>query len=150
MGGGQFHYGETAEEPDGNIYVKVIRIANVLVSAFLAFAGVWAFISGEANSVTNIFAAIYTIGFGLLLLVHELRLPMFKEKVKRNFGFMSKSWGKAIYMLFIGFMPLSLDPNIGRAAGILMLAVAVTNFIVLCKFGTKSEAYNSMGAGHHA
>ena len=107
----------------------------------------------KTNWHVNVFKAVYTVMFGNLLLLYEMRgtaisfivapylvflraSPATLEKMFRsNFGFLYKSWGRAFYLVFCGFMPLGLG-KLGQAAGGTMFAAAALNFIVIFKVRT--------------
>ena len=104
----------------------------------------------KTNWHVNVFKAVYTVMFGNLLLLYEMRgtaisflvapylvflraSPATLDKMFRsNFGFLYKSWGRAFYLVFCGFMPLGLG-TLGKAAGGTMFAAAALNFIVIFK-----------------
>ena len=88
-------------------------------------AGIYAYIAGDVSGPGDFFASVYAIFFGLLLMAYELRIQRFavsvnfsvnflatpvthceKPQVQHYFGFMYKAWGRCMFLLFIGTVPL--------------------------------------------
>jgi len=97
------------------------------------------------SDVVSLFIASYMILFGVLLFLYELMwwctVDMLNKRIRRNFGFMYKVQGKALYLVFVALLCLGTDPqNIGKfaplqwAAGISWAATGVClELLIYCK-----------------
>ena len=128
-GGGRLTDGEVSK------VFKGVRLLNIVFSGLFIAAAFLAYANGNVSSGADFFATVYAVVFGSLLACYELGVNRYAERIQRNFGFMGKSWGRAMFMLFIGTIPLNLG-DMGLASGILMLLNAFGNLFMICKYGS--------------
>lgn len=76
---------------------------------------------------------MYTVLFGALLFIYEMRPKFIENRFRSNFGFLYKHWGRAFYLVFCGFMPLDIG-KYGKGAAGAMFGAALLNFVVIFKF----------------
>jgi hypothetical protein len=120
---------EKIAKADASTIARWVKFLNIVNALFLAASGVVSFITTTVN-LLSVLSALYVIGFGLLLFCFECHLSRFDSMVHRNFGFMFKWQGRALFFLFTGTLAFGLGP-MGIAAGCLTVAIIIFNIYVL-------------------
>eukprot|EP00518_Triparma_eleuthera_P012596 CAMPEP_0182480570 /NCGR_PEP_ID=MMETSP1319-20130603/35965_1 /TAXON_ID=172717 /ORGANISM="Bolidomonas pacifica, Strain RCC208" /LENGTH=257 /DNA_ID=CAMNT_0024682081 /DNA_START=8 /DNA_END=778 /DNA_ORIENTATION=- len=107
------------------------RVFNVVVAIALMIAAIVTIMT--LPDVGTFFVSLYVCFFGLALCCFETRLSTIENVLRKDFGFMFSSKGRALFLLFVGFLAFSLG-TLGAIVGGFMIADALFNFYVLIKF----------------
>ncbi len=71
---------------------------------------------GGGKDFAEYFIACYLLLFSTLLVLYELMwwcsIPAMNRAIRKNFGFIYKIWGKALYMIFVACLCLGIDKNL--------------------------------------
>jgi len=117
-------------EEQARIFLSM-RLVNVGLSVLLAAASAVTILS--VTSLTTGVICLYIFVFACLLCCFETHLTQIKQIISTNFGFLYNAKGRAVFLLFIGLLSFNLG-LLGKIAGGLMLANAVFNFYIICKY----------------
>jgi hypothetical protein len=112
---------------------NLTKLANLVFGGFFIAAVVMAWYKKQADTFAGFFASFYAIFFGLILLSYELLGSCQNNAIQRNFGFMFKSTGRLMFLLFIAMFPMGLGAW-GNVAGISMIFNAFLNYYLIYKF----------------
>mmetsp|Transcript_17763 Transcript_17763/g.22866 ORF Transcript_17763/g.22866 Transcript_17763/m.22866 type:complete len:178 (-) Transcript_17763:422-955(-) len=125
------------------LVVNLYRILNMGLAVFMAFAGVWGIFSIKEFKLQEFFVSVYILLFAALLFFHEvMTVPACScwgrgnEILRRYFGFLYGTIGKALFIIFIAFLNLGLEnnQNLGMAVAVSLFASAGSMIILYCKY----------------
>ncbi|CAM9435926.1 unnamed protein product [Heterosigma akashiwo] len=109
---------ETYEGQGRPIVVNTFRFINIGLSVFMAFAGVYGIFAITDFRLQEFFVSLYVMLFAALLFLHEvLTIPACScwgrgnELLRRYFGFLYGTIGKALFLIFIAFLNLGLESH---------------------------------------
>ncbi|CAN0026734.1 unnamed protein product, partial [Discosporangium mesarthrocarpum] len=127
--------GPTQEELDRQAKVPQLmiymRLANMGLCVLLAATAVVNVFGGDLSKAV---LACYLFAFSCILCCFETHLKVVAKTIAANFGFLYNAKGRAVFLLFVGFLCFSFGSNLlGVLSGILMLINAVFNLYVICK-----------------
>jgi hypothetical protein len=128
-------------------WFHVISIFNGLCIAFVGVMEVWAFglnwTADDAScnatkcclkwqNFSKIFLPLYTVIAGLLLVIAELRLNVFHERLSGNCGFLFSYNIRVLYILLAGTLCFSMECSQYLYVGYIAGSVSVINAVFSC------------------
>lgn len=108
-----------------------LAVCNVLLGILYICVGIsYFFLSTFSFVISNVVIAIFLVIFGVILISYHVHLTMVEDWMYNNFGFMYDWRGRAAYLLFNGFMCISLG-TFGIVVGIITLLILLFNVYCL-------------------
>merc|ERR1712176_611365 len=140
----------------GGCYQRVISMTLIFLCALVSWLGVLSFLDLLSNrnkdmGLSEFFIAIYMIFFSVLLFLYEMMwwctVDALNKTIRKNFGFMYKISGKALYLIFAALLCLGVDADLlGRMKWLQWLTgiswMAMGLFMLFLNF-FKSEVFNN-------
>ncbi len=119
--------------------LSILRVSNFINAALIIFVGIFSLFNiGDILTlkITAISVSIYLICFGCVLGCYETRLKMFEAGVRKRFGFMYTSVGRALFLIFVASLCFSRSTIVSYIIGGITVINALLNFFVMLKFGS--------------
>lgn len=112
--------GNPVQRPDRSGCVhRLISIVLIGLCVSMSALGVLAILQLESiqmEEITEFFIATYMVVFAALLFLYEMMwwctIDSVNKIVRKNFGFMYKVYGKALYLIFVALLCLGLDKKL--------------------------------------
>eukprot|EP00475_Leptophrys_vorax_P043326 TRINITY_DN8308_c0_g2_i1.p1 TRINITY_DN8308_c0_g2~~TRINITY_DN8308_c0_g2_i1.p1 ORF type:complete len:207 (+),score=52.72 TRINITY_DN8308_c0_g2_i1:677-1297(+) len=118
----------TMEGPKLNRWLGFFNV--ILGLLYIAVGISYFFLSALSLSFTSVVLAIFLIFFGIVLIAYHVHIEFIENWMFNNFGFMYDWRGRSSYLLFTGFMCISLG-TFGVVTGIITLIVLIGNCVSL-------------------
>jgi len=112
-------------------YHLALRIGYIVAAAMMGTASVLKLLGSP--DLGQAFFSIYIFVFAVLICCFEVALTMVSRMIAINFGFLYSLIGRAIFLLFVGFMCYSLGLY-GIIAMAILYAVGLFHAYVMFKF----------------
>ncbi|EWM30415.1 Golgi apparatus membrane protein TVP15 [Nannochloropsis gaditana] len=123
------------QPPSGQTPPLVIymRVANFALCILMSAAAVLTVIVPAGATPASWVLAFYVLAFSCLLCCFEVNLRRVAKHIANNFGFLYDAKSRATFLIFVGVLCFSLGIT-GKVAGAAMIANALFNTVVLCKY----------------
>jgi hypothetical protein len=116
---------------EGSKLNRWLAFFNVILGLLYIAVGIsYFFLSALSLSVSSVVLAIFLIFFGIVLISYHVHIEFIENWMFNNFGFMYDWRGRSAYLLFTGFMCISLG-TFGIITGIVTLIVLIINMVSL-------------------
>jgi cation transport ATPase len=109
-----------------------LRVLYMIASILMCAAAVLSFTQSNAN-IGVAFFAMYTVFFSTMICCFECALEAVARLIAVNFGFMYTLFGRAVFLLFVGFMSFQLS-LFGQIAMGILYAVGLFHMYVMYRF----------------
>lgn len=109
---------KVARKDRSGLWQRLISFLLIGLCASMVALGLMILFEHDYTDLTDmisIFIAAYMILFGVLLFLYELMwwctVDLLNKRIRKNFGFMYKVQGKALYLVFVALLCLGTNPE---------------------------------------
>ncbi|GAB5030112.1 golgi apparatus membrane protein tvp15 [Nannochloropsis oceanica] len=123
------------QQPSGQTpqLVVYMRVANFGLCILMSAAAILTVIVPAGATPASWVLAFYVLAFSCLLCCFEFNIRQVAKHIANNFGFLYDAKSRATFLVFVGVLCFSLGVT-GKIAGAAMIANALFNTFVLCKY----------------